>query len=156
MNHWATVNHHQLPKETQLGPTTTGSWCLRKAPSWSPAISHFNNIRSALSSFTKEGPSKYLQVHLPYHLQVCLELFPGQDADQGFDNSKAVGALGHLPPRWQLCLIVSPCSHLLLMSYSQTADLPWSSPPPSSMLPQHLPAARDAGSRAGILSVIVE
>lgn len=60
------------------------------------------------------------------------------------------------PSHWQLCLIVFPCSHLLLASYSQTADLLWSSPPPSFVLTQHLPAAWDAGSQAGILSITVE
>lgn len=49
--------------------------------------------------FTNEGPQRYLQACLPCHPPSSLsqELFLGQDADQGFDSSEAVGALGLLP-----------------------------------------------------------
>lgn len=76
--------------------------------------------------FTKEGPQRYLQAYLPCHPPSSLsqELLPGQDADQGFDNSKAVGALGLLPITLTAlphCFPLQPSASPVLFSDSRSA-----------------------------------
>lgn len=96
MNLWAIVHHQRLPKETGLGCGT------RDALEEKLQVDHQRHISAASAQsflpFTSEGAQRRLKLYLPYDpARLSQDLFPGQHADQGFDNSEAVGALGLLP-----------------------------------------------------------
>lgn len=153
MNLWGVMNHHKYPR----GLGCDAEPLMLEKESWklvTDNVTFLQHLLSALSHLQRKilrGTCKH-----PALTKSTRSSLLGRTQSRVLSTERQWVCQDFIPPCWQLCLIVSPCNHLLLVPYSQMAELLWSSPPPPLMLTQHLPAARDAASRAGTLSVTVE
>lgn len=156
INLWAATKHHKYPRGQGWDPEPR--FLILEKESWKMVTNNTTFLQQHLLSALSHSQRKILRgtSKCPCPDQVHQELPPGQDTEQGSASSKAVGVLGLHPITLTALPHCFPPSHLLLVSYSEMAELLWSSPPPPLMLTQHLPAARDAVSRAGTQSVTVE